>query len=81
MTNSLVPPRDFRDRVREEAAHLGRVAAKELKKPPQSRRQHIIDGCEVAAQSLRKLAAEWATEARTEELLEATAGGGEPDDD
>ena len=81
MTNGLVPPRDFRNRVRDEAARLGRVAANEAKKPEHSRRQHIIDGCEVAAQSLRKLAAEWAAEARTEELLEVTGAEPESDDD
>lgn len=66
----MVTARDVRDRLREESVRMQKLVDKEMKRPPNKRRQHIVDGLQVASQVLRRLAAQLAEEAQHNEILE-----------
>jgi hypothetical protein len=61
---------EARNRLRQEAMRLERLVAKEAKRDPRLRRQHVMDGAQVAIHILRKLAIEMASEAQAQELLD-----------
>lgn len=71
---------EARNRIRAEAARLQRLADREYKRPVKARRQHVIDGLQVAIHVLRRLAADMAQEAQTAELVALTDLADEPDE-
>lgn len=67
MTTTTLP---VRDRLRAEAQKLQRISEKEYAKKPQIRRQHVIDGANVARQILLRVVADLASEDSANAILE-----------